>query len=152
VGSSSDIDNDVAEWNIYVDPHAAAVVFASGAPITLVPLDATKDTPVTMAFHERMTKDRATPVAEFVYRVLTMKESSIRAGGYDFWDPLTAAVVTDESLVTIQELSLAVIEQEGPKSGRTLVSDNGQVVRVAVSASLPRFEQLFLDTLNGRVP
>ena len=30
-----------AEFNCYVDPHAAAVVFASGVPITLVPLDCT---------------------------------------------------------------------------------------------------------------
>ena len=35
VGPSSDIENDVAEWNIYADPRAAAEVFASGAPITL---------------------------------------------------------------------------------------------------------------------
>jgi len=31
-----------AEFNIYVDPHAAAMVFRSGAPITLVPLDVTR--------------------------------------------------------------------------------------------------------------
>ncbi|MBB3952727.1 nucleoside hydrolase [Aureimonas jatrophae] len=30
-----------AEFNIYVDPEAAAVVFRSGAPITVLPLDAT---------------------------------------------------------------------------------------------------------------
>ena len=41
VGASRvNIDNNVAEWNIYVDPQAANVVFHSGAPITLVPLDA----------------------------------------------------------------------------------------------------------------
>ena len=34
------INNDAAEWNIYVDPHAAAIVVASGAQITFVPLDA----------------------------------------------------------------------------------------------------------------
>ncbi|MGH6720068.1 MAG: nucleoside hydrolase, partial [Alphaproteobacteria bacterium] len=31
-----------AEFNVYVDPHAAAKVFACGAPITLVPLDVTR--------------------------------------------------------------------------------------------------------------
>jgi purine nucleosidase len=31
----------VAEFNIYVDPEAAAIVFASGAPITVMPLDVT---------------------------------------------------------------------------------------------------------------
>lgn len=30
-----------AEFNCYVDPHAAAVVFSSGVPITMVPLDCT---------------------------------------------------------------------------------------------------------------
>ncbi|HLO95149.1 MAG TPA: nucleoside hydrolase, partial [Burkholderiaceae bacterium] len=30
-----------AEFNCHVDPHAAAVVFASGVPITMVPLDCT---------------------------------------------------------------------------------------------------------------
>ena len=30
-----------AEFNIYVDPHAAKVVFASGVPVTMMPLDVT---------------------------------------------------------------------------------------------------------------
>jgi purine nucleosidase len=30
-----------AEFNIYVDPHAAAIVFDSGIPITMIPLDVT---------------------------------------------------------------------------------------------------------------
>jgi pyrimidine-specific ribonucleoside hydrolase len=63
------IDNRVAEWNIYVDPHAAAVVFESGAPITLVPLDATNDAPLTMAFYKRLEADHTTPEADFVYQV-----------------------------------------------------------------------------------
>ena len=36
------IDNSVAEWNIWVDPAAAEVVFTSGLPLHLIPLDATR--------------------------------------------------------------------------------------------------------------
>ena len=49
-GSSVSEENTVAEWNIYCDPHAARLVFESGAPITLVPLDATNEVPVTPEF------------------------------------------------------------------------------------------------------
>ena len=38
-----------AEFNFYVDPHAAAVVLACGAPITIVPLDVTHKACVTAA-------------------------------------------------------------------------------------------------------
>ena len=149
VGPSSDIPNTVAEWNIYVDPQAAAMVLGSGVPITLVPLDATKFVPVTAGFYKVLRGRRDTPAAEFAYRVLTQKEGDIRNGGYCFWDPLTAAVVTDETLGVFQEMALAVIEAEGPQSGRTLVSSSGHTVRVAIGADPARFETLFLDTLNG---
>lgn len=152
VGPSSDIENDVAEWNIYVDPHAAAVVFRSGAPITLVPLDATNYVPLTMDFYKRLKKDRTTPVAEFAYRVLTQNEDVVHSGWYYFWDQVTAAIATDESLATFQELTLTVVEEEGPESGRTLASDAGHSVRVAMTADQARFEMLVLDKLNGRLP
>jgi pyrimidine-specific ribonucleoside hydrolase len=57
VGSSSTIENEAAEWNIYVDPRAAAQVFGSGAPVTLIPLDATNYAPLTMDFYKRLEKD-----------------------------------------------------------------------------------------------
>ncbi len=144
--------NEWAEWNIYADPRAAALVFASGAPITLVPLDATQYAPATMDFYHRLARDRTTPAAEFIYRVLARKESDLRAGWYYFWDALAAAIVADESLATFQEMSLAVIDEEGPQSGRTAVSDDGYRVRVTTSADQTRFEALFLDALNGRGP
>jgi inosine-uridine nucleoside N-ribohydrolase len=145
------IDNRAAEWNIYIDPHAAQVVFASGAPITLVPLDATNHAPLRAAFYQRLQQDHATPVASFVFDVLTKRHDFIQSGGYYFWDPLAAAVATDERLATIQAQTLGVVEAEGPQSGRTAPASGGASVRVAVSAQGPVFEQLFLDTLNDRV-
>ena len=39
-----------AEFNIFVDPHAAHVVFASGAPLTMVPIDCTYKAILTPAW------------------------------------------------------------------------------------------------------
>ena len=147
-----DIDNRVAEWNIYVDQHAAALVIESGAPITLVSLDCTNDAPVTKAFYERLEADHTTPEADFVYQILAQMQDFINSGGYYFWDPLAAAVATDEGLVTIEPQTLVVIEEEGPESGRTLAAESGSKVRVCTAADGPSFEEVFLDTLNGRVP
>ena len=152
VGPSSDIENEVAEWNIYVDPRAAAEVFGSGAPVTLVPLDATNYAPLTMEFYRRLERDRTTSVAEFVYRVLAAQEENVRSGWYYFWDPFAAAIATDESLGTFREIPLVVVEEEGAESGRTLESKKGSTIRVTMTADRERFEALFLDTLNGRLP
>jgi inosine-uridine nucleoside N-ribohydrolase len=151
VGASSDIENQVAEWNIYVDPRAAAVVFGSGAPITLVPLDATNQAPVTIEFYQRLEKDRTTSVAEFVYRVLAAQSEVIRSGRYYLWDPIAAAIATEESLGTFRELSLIVVEAEGPESGRTLESETGVRMQVALGADRGSFEALFLEAVNGRL-
>jgi inosine-uridine nucleoside N-ribohydrolase len=152
VGPSSQIENEVAEWNIYVDPLAAALVFKSGAPITLVPLDATNHVPLSIEFYNRLEDDRTISVAEFVFQVLAAQEENVRSGWYYFWDPLAAAVVLDEDLVSIQELSLEVIESEGPESGWTKESAGGASVGVAQTADRERFETLFLDVINGRFP
>src|SRR5438128_2226200 len=50
-----------AEFNIYVDPHAASVVFDSGLPITMVPLDVTEEV--------RSTPERIAPIRALGTRV-----------------------------------------------------------------------------------
>ena len=145
-------ENEVAEWNIFADAQAAKEVFESGIDIYLVPLDATNYLPVTMEFYKRLERDRTTSVAEFVYRVLTMQQQYIRLGSYYFWDPLAAAIATEEALATFQQIPLIVVEEEGPESGRTLKSERGFIIRVAMQADRERFEALFLDAVNGRLP
>jgi pyrimidine-specific ribonucleoside hydrolase len=150
VGNSrAGINNSSAEWNIYIDPHAASLVFQSGVPITLVPLDATNHVPVTNDFFKRLKSDHGTSEATFVFNVLTKYQDFIQSGGYYFWDPLAAAILTENSLATFETRTLTVVEEEGSESGRTQVSENGTSIRVAVNADGKRFEQLFLDTLNA---
>ena len=142
--------DNVAEWNIYCDPYAAKIVFHSGVPITLVPLDATNQAPTTMRFYRRMEQDRGTPEAEFVFQILLKSREFIPGGRMYFWDPLTAAILTDESLATIEQRTLTVVADEGRQSGRTLETDDGASVRLCTAVDSARFEELFLDVLNGR--
>jgi len=145
------IDNTAAEWNIYVDPQAAGLVVASGAPVTFVPLDASNHVPLGKAFYERLKADRTTPEAEFVYRALTQNLGFVESGRYYFWDPLTAAVAVDESLATFETGPVVVVEGEGPESGATRPDESGSPARWATTADEERFKQQFLDVINGRM-
>ena len=137
-----------AEWNFYADPGAAAAVLRSGAPLTLVPLDATNHVPVTMSFYNRLKADHAAPAAQFVFDGLTEEKGQIDSPGYDFWDSLTAAIWVDESLATFETRGLAVEAD----SGRVIAPAGAPVVRYAVTADKARFEQAFLDSLNAVWP
>ena len=99
----SGIDNQVAEWNIYIDPLALKILLDSGAPVTFVPLDATNQVPANMDFFGLLRASQTTPEARFVNDLLLSELDVIASGINSFWDPLTAAILADESLATIRE-------------------------------------------------
>lgn len=142
------IDNEFAEWNIFVDPLAANIVLSSGVPITLIPLDATEDVPISRGFYRALGGNRGTAAADLVYKLLTANLDFVDRGGFQFWDTLTAAVFTDESLATFEQMPLVVVEEQGLESGRTLRTEGGPPIRVATAAERERFEQLLLTILN----
>jgi len=143
------VDNHTAEWNIYCDPYAAAVVFASGTPIMLVPLDVTNTVPMTREFHDRSAQLRLTPAADFVHRTVGRLKFLIDRHAYYFWDPLAAVLITHEDLGEYEPVKLRVSAGEGPDSGRTLESENGHILRVCTKVDRERFETIFLETLNS---
>lgn len=149
VGNSGvGIQNEHAEWNIYIDPTAANIVFNSGIPIVLVPLDATQDVPVTRNFYKALEKNQETPSANLVYEMLTANLDFVDSGGFQFWDSLTAAIFTDPSIVEFEDMELTVVEEEGPESGRTKPVSDGAKVKVAVSADRKNFEPILLTIWN----
>ena len=150
--AESGIDNAYAEWNFYADPYAVQVVLASGAPVTLVPLDATNHVPATLSFFNRLKANQRTNEARFAFDVLNEQKDFVASGGYFFWDPLTAAILTDESLATFETRALTVITAEGPESGRLVAGEAGANVRYAATADPARFEAQFLEALNAQWP
>jgi inosine-uridine nucleoside N-ribohydrolase len=113
-----------------------------------VPLDATQDVPVTRNFYKALGKNLNTPTANLVYEMLTANLDFVDSGGFQFWDSLTAAIFTDESIASFQDFSVVVIEDEGSESGRTKPDSNGVNIKAAVNANRDNFEKLFLTILN----
>jgi len=148
-GSPVSEENTTAEWNIYCDPHAARLVFESGAPITLIPLDATNEAPVSKDFVERLASAQQTPEAQFVHGLLTFITDAPESVDYYFWDPLAAAVMADPSLVTLQTRDVTVIDTPGAENGRTKPVGNGSEIQVATAPDIETFEQRLIDTWNS---
>jgi pyrimidine-specific ribonucleoside hydrolase len=146
--SYAGIDNQVAEWNIFIDPLALRQVLESGAPVTFVPLDATNHAPVNLDFYFQLQANHRTPEADFVYDLLTAQFDSVTSGIYYFWDPLAAAILVDESLGYIKEGNILVNVQPGTSYGLTRLMSSGLPARYAKSVDAGRFEYEFLRALN----
>jgi len=135
-----------AEWNIFNQPMAADAVMRSGIPITLVPLDATNKVPLARRFLDELgtQKSPASQIAEQAWRLAASQPGTDQ---YYFWDTLTAAVLLDPSVVTIEKLKIRVVT-EGASEGRTVEDPKGSPVDVAVDAKQERVERLFLEVLR----
>jgi inosine-uridine nucleoside N-ribohydrolase len=143
-------DNTAAEWNMFIDPAAAKTVLASGAPIRLVPLDATQRVPIDMALLEQLQSKAETPVAHFVAQVLATDRDFIRQGFYFAWDPLAAAALANPAVVTFKPLFISISDKPS-ESGRTMETKGRHAnAQVAIDANVLRFRDVFMTALGVR--
>ena len=98
-----------AEFNIFVDPDAAQEVIASDIPITLVPLDATRQVRLTREFLRRRLGTSRGPWA-MALRALTRDALSGGAGreGLPMHDPLAVASTILPGLLCTESLPMQV--------------------------------------------
>jgi inosine-uridine nucleoside N-ribohydrolase len=110
-----------AEFNILADPHAAAIVFDSGLPITVIPLDLTHQVRATP---ERIARIRAlgTPVTSFVADVLTPGEGR---GPHALHDPCVIAYALAPDLFEGSRVNVAVETHSNLTFGATVVDWRG---------------------------
>lgn len=150
MGGAVEVDgnapDDAAEWNYFIDPTAVDVVLRSGIPVTMVPLDATDDVPVTKAWFDELAAHRTTVAANAVHDLFAASRPFDL--GFFFWDEFAAAVAFDETVATFDERAI-VVEVAGSEQGQTRLDPDGTSVRVALTASTEHFERQLLTTLNG---
>lgn len=142
-------DNEVAEWNIYVDPTAARTVIDSGLPVRLISLDGTNQVPVTRAFARRIQQEATGPGA-LVLAELFERNPFMADGTYFLWDPLAAMLAAGHPVGTFSAARVDVEEAEGPEVGFTRPIDGAPNVEYLSSADAPAAEATLFDTLDER--
>ena len=152
-----------AEFNIYADPEAAAIVFASGLPITMMGLDVTHQavlrTPAIARFRGLGTASGAV-AAELVDYALARESQWYGTPRMSVHDAVAVAHLAIPDLVEVADYDVQVDTGSGPARGRTVC--DGLPVRVARKGRTPnaqvgirvrrdRFEDLLVDAF-GRLP
>ena len=114
----------VAEFNIYVDPHAAQIVLGSGAPVTMFPLDVTHKA-LIMPRHLAALRDLGTPVGDAVAGMLEFYERHDieRYGmpGAPLHDPCVIAYLIDPGLFFGRRCFVQVETDSDLTVGQTVV-------------------------------
>ena len=151
-----------AEFNIWVDPEAARVVFGAGLQnVVVMPLDATHRALVSLEDCRRM-RELGTPAAEaaasFIERRISAYDelqpmATIQSAPVH--DALCAAYLVDPTVVTGQRAHVDVETNGELTVGRTVIDTKGHFRRepnafVAFDADAPKFVSLLLETFARR--
>ncbi|MFQ5989680.1 MAG: nucleoside hydrolase [Candidatus Methylomirabilales bacterium] len=149
-----------AEFNIATDPEAARIVFTSGLPLTLIPLDVTE----RVRLSEEALRTWVEPLADLPAQLLLDCTAHVIAFSAKFegfpgvilHDPLTVGVVLDHTLVKTQPLHVQ-IETRGEITAGTTVADRRPFraegkpnVNVALEVEADRFLSLFMERVCQR--
>lgn len=140
-------DNDVAEWNVYVDPRATSVVVQSGIHPSFVSLDGTNQVPLTREFGARFIESATGPAAQVVAE-LFRANPFMTDGSFYLWDVLAAQVAAGYAVGTFSPACVEVEEAEGPESGFTRPGCDTSNVEYLTTADAAAAEDTLLGVLN----
>ncbi len=133
----------VAEFNIYVDPEAAQVVFQGGCPLTMVGLEIGRKALFRREHLARLQKTHGIQ-NDFAARVLgylvDLCEKKYGLAGAPLYDPTAMGAVIDRSLITTQFMHVDV-ELRGEFTRAETVANRQN----ALNRKVPRGDRLVFD-------
>ncbi len=152
----------VAEYNIWVDPEAARIVFEAGLRLTMVGIDVSHGAAVFTPDEAAQLRAAGGPLAEFCVDIQACLQrftvGKLRLAGFDLPDPVTMAVALDPGVVT-QQKRLHVAVETGSElcRGQTVVdhlgvTGNAPNVDVVLEASRERFLRILYDAVRETLP
>lgn len=150
-------DNPVSEWNLYVDPEAAALVLQSGFQLTAVGLDAATDPRINLTTQQLRQLHAAGAVGGFAAEMARFVEGR----GFDNYcaliDSVAVAAAVRPSLVTTETVRGGVEVSGHLTRGMTVVDQRHHhtwtdlaLIDVATSLDQGGFHALLLERLGVR--
>ncbi len=136
-----EINNKVAEWNIWVDPVAATEVFTSGLPLHLIPLDATRKVGWTQSDLPSWTSSSSAEGA-LAGDLLQWMLNSWSPKGVYIWDLVAAVQATNPALCPEASLAVDIITTPGSEQGRTAVVQETPNVGVCLEPDAEQIKAL----------
>ena len=146
----------LAEFNTYVDPHAAHIVYHASIPTTLVPLDVTYQCVLTSQDVERLQKlDSSIPgfIKDTTDFYMEYHDSYQGIRGCVINDPLALALTFAPELCDYQELPVNVEISSGVSTGKTFADfynyeKKPANMKVALGVRPRDFIELFLERME----
>lgn len=139
--------NHTVEWNMFIDPWAARVVFRSGVPLRLIPLDATNQVPIDRQLVHALETSVRSPLGRFVAQVLAGDRSMIDQHAFFAWDPLAAVALFNPAAVRTHAFRIDIL-QDPPEQGRTVILAGKPNADVALDADAALFRKMFLQAFE----
>ena len=120
-----------AEFNIYVDPHAAAIVFDSSIPVVMMGLHLTHQAICSHDEVERIGK-LGSVTGRTIHGMLTRPRAArLGTSGHPMHDPCVIAYLLWPELFEGRDCFVEVETGAGPLRGRTTIDWNGRLQRPA---------------------
>ncbi len=164
-----------AEFNSYVDPEAAQIVYRSGARITMIGLDVTRKVVLSEA-QVGMLESSADPVGHAAGRIMRATLAQIRRSGLEggqllVHDPLALGSFIEPSFVRLQDLHIEIETTGELTAGETVGYRKAPIrrsapwvdapdaaaelpflanARVALDVDSERFRSFLIDRLTHR--
>lgn len=138
-----------AEWNIYIDPLAAAEVFASGVAIRLTPLDSTDR--VLWGESDAIAWEASDAlVGSMAAQLLRQTMSDWSSLSVLVWDLVAALNASDRGLCRWQDLHLNIVVDEGTSEGQTVVGASGPAnANACLDPDPTAYKNLARDVFGG---
>lgn len=145
-----------AEFNVYVDPHAAHIVFHSGMPMTLVPLDVTYQCALTKQDVARLQKIKSpipTFIADSTRFYMEFHDEYQKIDGCIINDPLALALTFAPELCDYEEHFVDVDISGGVSMGNTFadfykMTKRPANMKVALGVRARDFIELFMERVG----
>lgn len=146
----------LAEYNTYVDPHAAHVVFHSGMPMILTPLDVTYQCIFTKEDLKRLLKINS-PITQFIADAtrfyMEFHDEYQKIDGCVINDPMTLALTFMPEICDYQNLVVDVDISTGVGLGHTFADfynyeKKKPNIKVAMGVRPRMFMDLFLERME----